>query len=284
MRVFLGTFKYILAGVVAAVLCSCSSNKVSGGSTCEYAYYFDIDEDAHGTLSVITIDPVSSVIDTLKVATPFNRIVCMSSSFVAALSAVGKDSVVVGVSALDYLSNDFVKGNAKEVGYEASPDYETIVSLNPDLVVAYSVGGSTPTYVTRLRDMGLRVLLVGDYLEEHPLARAEYVKLFGALTGRLDAAEEYFEKVATNYNQLVERTADSNPLKVLINIPYSDQWFIPGGDNYTSRLVTDAGGKILGSKLGQSESSVISLEEAFMLSAEADSGLHPGWCESIDDI
>lgn len=287
MRVIGDIFIRIIMVAVAAVFvvaCSFSSSSRSTNSSLEFASYFDLSADSFGNTLVIAIDPVSKDRDTITVESPFSRIVCMSSSFVAALSAVGKDSVVVGVSGLNYLSNEVVRSNAREVGYEASPDYETIISLEPDLVVAYSTSGSTPAYVTRLRDMGLRVFLVSDFLEEHPLARAEYVKLFGALTGSLDRAGEFFNEVCANYEALTSDVHDVKPVKVLINIPYSDQWFIPGEDNYTSRLVKDAGGVILGSKPSQSESSVITLEDAFMLSTEADVWLHPGSCSSIEEL
>ena len=72
--------------------------------------------------------------------------------------------------------------------------------------------------------------------------------------------------------------------KVLMNIPYSDQWYIPGGDSYMSRLVSDAVGEVLGARAGEIQSRVVSLEEAYILSGEADVWLHPGWCTSRKDI
>ena len=68
------------------------------------------------------------------------------------------------------------------------------------------------------------------------------------------------------------------PKSVLVNIPYADQWYIPGGDNYMTRLIQDAGGTVLGAVPGRFESSVISVEKAYELAQEADCWLNPGWC------
>jgi iron complex transport system substrate-binding protein len=123
-------------------------------------------------------------------------------------------------------------------------------------------------------------------MEGHPLARAEYLRLFGFLTGREEFADSLFDSIAAGYNNLANRVSNSGEKirKVLMNIPYQDQWFVPGGNNYMSILVKDAGGSILGSVPGSMESSTISLEEAYRLSEKADCWLNVGWCRSLSDL
>ena len=72
--------------------------------------------------------------------------------------------------------------------------------------------------------------------------------------------------------------------KILVNIPYKDQWFIPGQENYLSHLVRDAGGEILGSEPGTSISGQISVERAYSLSKEASLWLNVGWCRTLDQL
>jgi len=252
----------------------------------EYASLFDIVYSETNEPMVITISPYSAKRDTFFVKSPLSRLICMSSTHVAALSAIGCDSVVVGVSGRNYLSNLSVKDNAVEVGYDPSLDYEAILSVEPQLVLAYTVSEALPAYVTKLQSLGIPVLVINDQMEEHPLARCEYVRLFGALTGKEKQALDYFKDVEKSYNEIVDKVKEAglSPKKILINTPYSGAWYIPGGENYTSRLIKDAGGEILGSVPSQSASSVISIEEAFVLSAEADLWLNPGWCTTVDDL
>ncbi|MBR5384964.1 MAG: ABC transporter substrate-binding protein [Bacteroidales bacterium] len=271
---------FVLSLVVAAVSCG-QRQKGSIAPSNRYACYFSV-----GDSVVVSVSPYDGIADTLIISAPLGNVVCMSTSYVACLQEIGADSVVTGVSGVRFVSDSLVRERAVEVGYEAAPDYERIVGLKPDVVFAYSVSASLPQYVTKLRSLGIRVFMLYEHLENHPLARAEYVRLFGALTGRRALADSVFDGVAARYLELASKVADAvvTPRKVLINMPYGDQWYIPGGDSYMSRLVTDAGGVILGAEAGETKSSVISVEKAFALSGEADIWLHPGMCRTRDQI
>lgn len=259
-----------LAWLMLAVACGRPAE--NGQSGMEYARWFSILPDR----SVVLRTPGGET-DTLQ--GPFRRIVCMSSSYVGFLEAIGADSTVAAVSGLQFLGNTKVK--AVEAGYDAALNYEAILKAGPDLFLTYSVSSAEPPYLAKLRELGIRCATVSEHLESHPLARAEYVKFFGALTGREAAADSVFCTVRDRYLALVQPSAGK---KVLINIPYADQWFVPGGDNYMTRLIRDAGGILLGAVPGKQESSVIGLETAFRYAQEADIWLHPGWCSTREQL
>lgn len=240
----------------------------------EYARWFSVLPD-----SAVVLRSPGGGADTLK--GPFSRLVCMSSSYVGFLEAIGADAAVVAVSGRDYLGNEAVRGAAVDVGYDAALDYEAILRCRPDLFLTYAVSAVEPPYLAKLRELGVRTVILNEHLESHPLARAEYVKLFGALTGRLPAADSVFAAVRDRYCALVQPELRC---KVLINIPYADIWYIPGGDNYMTRLVRDAGGEVLGAVPGRQESGTIGLEQAYALAREADVWLNPGWCRTRSQL
>ncbi len=266
----------------------------------EYAQWFGITEEG----SVVVYSPSGAAPDTL--VPPLGRMVCMSSSYVGFLEAIGADTAVVGVSGKAYLGNTRVQASAEEVGYDAALDYEAILRARPDVLLTYSVGAVVPPYLAKLKDLGIRTVILSEHLESHPLARAEYVKLFGALTLRQATADSVFSAVRDRYLSLsVQPPAAGTVLtgaasvqaggvvagsqvttrrKVLINIPYADIWYIPGGDNYMTRLVQDAGGELLGSVPGTLESGTISLEQAYTYAQEADVWLNPGWCRTKEQL
>ena len=76
----------------------------------------------------------------------------------------------------------------------------------------------------------------------------------------------------------------TKPRKILVNIPYKDQWFIPGQESYLTTLFKDAGGEILGAKPGSSVSGQISVETAYSLSKEADLWMNVGWCQTLEQL
>lgn len=265
----------VLEAAVLLAMVSCAGR---GGEeaapTMEYASFFSIPDDS----TLVSISPYDGSADTLRLEAPVRSLVCMSSSHVAFLDALGLDSLVSAVSGLKYISSPQLRSrtDVADVGYDHELDYERILAIGPDLVLAYSVSSVLPPYVSRLRSLGVKVFLVNEHLEDHPLARAEYVKLFGALGGRRGAADSLFAQIRERYLALRREVPDDQRVKLLLNVPYAEQWYVPGKLNYMSRLIEDAGGTVLGAKEGRHDSSVMSLEQAYLLSRDADIWLNPG--------
>lgn len=285
----------IFAIILALFLVSCvGGEKELRKSSCRYARYFDIvrlpypHADTDSLTAVVTISPYDGTRDTLVVGSSVERLVCMSTSQVAGLSAIGADSVISAVSGLRYISDPEIRRRALsdtdpvyDIGYESSLDYERIVTLDPDVVLTYTVSGAEPQYISRLRSLGVRVLVLHDHLEDHPLARAEYIRMYGAITGRSSVADSIYASVCARYDSLRTTVPDTSwKVRVLMNVPYGDAWYIPGADSYMARLVDDAGGEVLGARSGTTASRTISLEEAYELSQQADIWLNPGPCRT----
>jgi len=255
---------------------SCTGVRRGPASGMEYASWFSLQGD---TLEVIS--PFDGAVER-HVVHPCKSLVCFSSSYIGYLQFLGADSLVTGVSGLSFVSDSLVLNLAVDVGYDSAPDYERIVGLKPDYVLMYSISSGGAPSLAKLQDLGIEVITLHEHLEPHPLGRAEYLKLFGALSGRRALADSLFGCVRDSYLSLVTPLGKVAK-KVLVNIPYGDQWYVPASGNYFTRLVRDAGGELLGSASG-SVSGVISVEKAYELSRQADVWLNPGWCSSLSDL
>ena len=74
------------------------------------------------------------------------RIVCMSSTYIAMLDALGEPQRVVGVSGIDYISNPYVASHKEQigdVGYDGNMNYERLLSLSPDIVLLFGEKNGT---------------------------------------------------------------------------------------------------------------------------------------------
>ena len=122
------------------------------------------------------------------------RIVCVSSTHIAMLDAIGEAGRVVGVSGIDYISNPDIQARRDsigDVGYEGNINYELLLSLDPDLVLLFGVNGASSAE-GKLKETGIPFLYVGDYLEESPLGKAEWlVALSGNASTSIDMEEAY---------------------------------------------------------------------------------------------
>ena len=264
--------------VLVLGLAACTSRPEVPGS--REAAYFRLADDG----AVVTVSPYDGTMDTLRLEKPVSRVVCMSTSYIGFLEEIGAEDVVQGVSGCNFVTNEGVRERAEEVGYEAAPDYEKILSLRPDIIITYTVSSVLPTYIVKLRSLGLRVLILYEHLEPDPLGKASYVRLFGALTGRQEKADSAFAAIKGRYEALALPADLPDRKKVLLNIPYGDQWYIPGAENYLSQLIRDAGGEVLGAAPGTGQSTTISVEKAYALSQQADAWLHPGLCRTKEEL
>ena len=82
------------------------------------------------------------------------RIISLAPNVTEALYSIRADSLIVGVTDLcDYPQQVKTK---KTVGNYLSPDFETILSLKPELVIMYITNSSVPAYKT-LSDNGIKI-------------------------------------------------------------------------------------------------------------------------------
>lgn len=315
-------YEYIfLATAFAASVCGCARN-VSGDLPQDVIepQFMNIIPEADGGYSLVSISPFDGSRDTISISQPLGRLIVTSTSYIGFLDAVGADSVIVGVSGGEYVCDSSVtaglrNGTVVDIGYDASPDYEKIMALKPDLLLTYSVSPVKSQFFSKLESLGIKTFIVNEHLERHPLARAAYIRLFGALTGNMAAADSVLKVVSDNYISLrdsVQGGLGANdayasdkgelnagdekqgsggtegntpkPRKILVNIPYKDQWFVPGQESYLTTLFKDAGGEILGAKSGSSVSGQISVETAYSLSKEADLWMNVGWCQTLEQL
>lgn len=302
------TYEYILSATILLVsICGCArkSAVATAADECE-PLFLAVRPLPEGGYSLISLSPFDGSRDTLIISRPLSRLIVMSTSHIGFLRAIGGEDAIVGVSGAEYVYDSTVRarigeGRILDIGYDASPDYEKIMALKPELVLTYSVSPVKSQFLTKLESLGISTFTVNEHLESHPLARASYVRLFGALTGNMSAADSVLAVVSKNYQALRDsvralmtvpgegpQSADAEQRicarKILVNIPYKDQWYIPGQENYLSHLVRDAGGEILGSEPGTSISGQISVERAYSLSKEASLWLNVGWCRTLDQL
>lgn len=215
------------------------------------------------------------------------RVVCMSSTHVALLAAAGGADRVVGASGVDYLSDPYVAAHRDrigEVGYEGNVDYERLVALDPDLVLLFGVNGASGME-EKLRELGIPFAYVGEYLEEDPLGKAEWMVAVGETIGRRAEAEQAFAPIPERYDALRRRVAAeaSDVPSVMLNTPYGDAWFMASTRSYVARLVADAGGSYIYTKNDTNRSLPIDLEEAALLTAASDVWVN-AQAASLDDL
>lgn len=225
------------------------------------------------------------------IRTPVERIVCVSTTHIAMLDTLGCNECVTGVSGSKYVYNTSVRkriseGEVKDIGYEGAYNFELIVSLKPDVVLIYGIGNESASDFRKLSELGIPVVFIADYLELHPLGKAEWIKVFGLLLNKEDKANMIFDSVRKEYEQIHNMVKDIREEKksVLLGLPFKDKWFVSPGNSYISQLISDAGGNYLWDEIKSNVSVPMSLEAVFQKALNTDIWLNSGSASSIKDI
>lgn len=216
------------------------------------------------------------------------RIVAMSSTHVAMLDAVGAVDRIVGVSGLDYISNADINQRGDsigDIGYEGNINYELLLSLDPDIVLLYGMNGASPME-SKLQELDIPYMYVGDYLEESPLGKAEWLVALSEIVGKRQVGETVFAGIPQRYNSLKEKagSVSTDLPKVILNAPYGGSWFMPSTKSYAALLVSDAGGELVYNKNTGNASMPVDMEEAYTLLSQADMWLNVGTVNSLDEL
>ncbi|HLO58318.1 MAG TPA: ABC transporter substrate-binding protein [Bacteroidales bacterium] len=224
------------------------------------------------------------------VKTPVTRIICLSTTHIGFIQFFHKASSIIGISGKDYVVNDSVRDGIAEnrifdVGYDENLNYELILRLRPDVVFAYGVNVSVTNTVRKLNELGIPVILIGEYLEQDPLGKMEWVKVFGACYGMGKTVSERFDSVTANYNQFKELASkEGQKPSVLLGLPWRGSWYVSGSKSYIARLISDAGGQYIWGNLNYNESVPVALEKIYENALTAEYWINPGEARSIIDV
>ncbi|MDE5871994.1 MAG: ABC transporter substrate-binding protein [Muribaculaceae bacterium] len=216
------------------------------------------------------------------------RIVTTSSTHVAMLDALGAADRIVGVSGIGYINNPAIQkrhDDIADIGYEGNFDYEALLAADPDIVLLYGVNGAS-SMEGKLRELQIPYLYIGDYVEESPLGKAEWIVPIAEIIGEREKGAETFAAIAGRYNDLKKKVADTviDAPSVMLNVPYGDSWFMPSTDSYMARLIKDAGADYVYKKKTGNTSVPIDLEEAYTLASQADFWLNTDQMESLSTL
>ncbi|MBX2911154.1 MAG: ABC transporter substrate-binding protein [Cyclobacteriaceae bacterium] len=184
------------------------------------------------------------------IRTPVDKIVCTSTSHIALLDYLNEVDKLVGFPSTELISSKKARaridaGRVADLGMDKEMDLELLYSLHPDLVMGYSISGDMGN-LNKIKQLGIPVVVNAEYLENHPLGRAEWIKYMAAFFGKEKMADSVFAFIKTEYlkAQALVEGIRSRPT-VMSGILYGDAWFLPGGQNYGARVFQDAGYRYL---------------------------------------
>ena len=184
--------------------------------------------------------------DGIRLEVPIRRISLTSSTHIGFLKALNCLESVYGICSPEIVYNQevFQPKDGHEVantGDAMTPNVERIVRTSPDVVMVstYAQGDAA---TAKLNSVGLPVLYNNEWTENDPLARAEWIRVVGALYDKLDEADSIFAEVVRSYDALKVLTEQVGKKRTIMSgNNFRGTWYMPAGQTYMGKLFKDAG-------------------------------------------
>lgn len=223
------------------------------------------------------------------VKVPVKNIVVTSTTHIPALEALNVENTLVGFPGLNYISSEKTrklidKGKVSELGQNENINTEVLIDLSPDVVIGFAINASNKSFET-IQKTGIPVIYNGDWTEQTPLGKAEWIKFFGALFEKEDIAEEIFNEIKTEYLSAKELagSAKESP-KVISGSMYNDKWYMPYGNSWQAQFIKDANADYLYSNTEGDGSLSLAFESVLEKAEEAEYWISSGQYTSYEQL
>lgn len=227
---------------------------------------------------------------TNTILVPIKNIVPTSTTHIPMIELLEEEKTIVGFPFSKYISSKktrarIEKGLVREIGKENAINTEILLDLQPELIIGYSLKSNDKNLNT-LRRSGLRVIYNGDWLEETPLGRAEWIKFFGILYDKEKKADSIFKRIEQDYNN-AKKLIENKKIKPTVlsgAIMGSNIWYLPAGKSFKSFFFKDAQLEYYWKNSLGNGSLSLSFETVLDKSKDADLWINPGYFSSKNQM
>ena len=197
---------------------------------------------------------------------PLQSIVVTSTTIIPYLEMLGVENKLVGFPHTDFISSVKTRklidnGTVKNVGQNEKLNMEMLIDSSPELIVTFGIDNNNPT-LDNLTKSGLKVLIQADWMEQSPLGKAEWIKLYGALFGKEKEAKSQYDAIVKNYKDALAVVATKKPTAtVLYGSMYQDQGYVAKANSWVAQFLKDAKANYLWSNVPGTGSIGLSFEQ-----------------------
>lgn len=220
---------------------------------------------------------------------PISNYIVTSTTHIPALELLDETEGLIGFPGLDFISSNAIRARIDlnkiiDVGQNEQLNTEVVLDANPDAVIAFGMDAANNAFQS-LTKAGVQVVYNGDWAEQTPLGKAEWIKLFGALFNKQDKATDIFNTIVSEYQTTLESINElSEKPSVMSGAMYQDVWYTPHGDSWMALYFKDAQADYLWKNTKGSGSLALSFESVYELAEHADYWINPGQFESLEAL
>ena len=274
-------------------------SKMKADSSLDLQYATQFTVDYYGEYTYITIadsqkillvpegaaEPENVPDDVLILQQPLDHVYLVSTSAMDLVCACGSlSNITLSGEEQDgwYVqeaADAMADGSLVYAGKYSMPDYELILGSDCDLAIENTMIDHNPEVKEKLESLGIPVLVEYSSYESDPLGRLEWIKFYGALFGREEEAESFYDAQLAKIEPLLDKEASGKTAAVCA-IDSNGQVTVRRPGDFITKMISYAGGTYAIEDAGQDESNssvlTMNMEDFYAQAKDADILIYNG--------
>jgi iron complex transport system substrate-binding protein len=203
------------------------------------------------------------------------RIATVSTTHISLFAAIHQLQTITGTAFADRIINADARalieaGKITDLSGEKDIDTEKTLAVAPHIITSYPYGNNQ---YEGLQKAGCIVIPFSEYLETHPLGRAEWLIAVGFITGQIAEATAVFQAIEKRYLDLamqIEALPEAKQPVVFTGSHANGTWYAPSGNSFMGVFTADAGAAYLFSDRREQGNISLDFEELIVRAMTAD--------------
>lgn len=203
---------------------------------------------------------------------PITRLVTTSCTQVGFLAALEQTHTIVGACNAEMVFTP-LPDSCISLGEALNPSYERIMRSQPDAIMLSTYAEGDPVQQQLLK-FSQTIVYNNEWMESHPLGRAEWIRVVGALYDLLPTADSIFAQAKEAYElrkaQVTQYLTTHPQRSIMSGQDFRGTWYVPSGNTYMGTFFADAGAHYYYADDNRGKSIPLSTEQVIREFGQAD--------------
>ncbi len=202
--------------------------------------------EIYAVYNLYTNDTVTLPQQGVNIKIPLASLVVNTFAYFEFLDQLSELDKITGTSDGFRIYNPKIRAGLQEerivdLGNPFNMNIEKTLALNPQAILT-SAYAQRDNYSERMIQAGVPVIYNLEWMENSPLARAEWIKMIAVFFDKEEMADSIFNKIEWRYLSKKEKTKDIQKRHtVMAGDNFQGTWYVPGGNSFNAALFRDAG-------------------------------------------
>lgn len=198
------------------------------------------------------------------------RVAVMSATHVGFLAALDALDCIVAVANPQLIYSLPKDAKYVDIGSDFQPNVEALLMAKPDVVLVTGYGTQEPTWWEQVRQFGIEIVVINEWQETDPIARAGWIRRVGAIVHKEAMADSIFQSRRGLYDSISALLPQTLGPALMSGQSFRGTWYVPTGHSFMGKIFQDAGASYVYASDTSRGSLPLSIEQALLTFHEAD--------------